>query len=180
MGEKTMDYKKFYNDEQYLLEEVGPHFRAIGNLAPADFYTLLNWKSPRNKNMHLKRLKAIAGTFKAAVAQIAAELYGAVDQKRRLEILMNKWGFALPTASAILTILFPADFTVFDWRACGEVRVDYKPWNQRSFSDAVWEHYEAFRQAVIDQVPSEPELREKDRFLIGRSIRNEVEKVCAE
>lgn len=175
-----MDYKKFYDDERFLLDEVGPNFRRTGELDAIAFYMLLNWKAPRAKNYAKKRLKAKAGSFKAGVRKLADDLHKAATNKRRLKILMEYWEFSLPTATAILAILFPADNTVFDWRVCDQVGVDYKPWNQRAFSDALWQHYETFKQAVIDQVPSETVLREKDRFLIGRSIYEELEKVCAE
>jgi hypothetical protein len=39
-------------------------------------------------------------------------------------------------------------------------------------------HYESFKGAVIDQTPSHVSLRDKDRFLSGRSIRNSIESEC--
>jgi hypothetical protein len=173
------DYLKFYDNERYLLDEVGPRFRETGELEPADFYTLLIWKAERDKNQHKKRLAKIAGSFGNAVQQIASELHHSIDHKHRLELLIDKWEFALPTASAILTILYSDAFTVFDWRVCEEVGCDYKPWPSRWFSDAMWSHYESFKQAVINVTPAHLSLRDKDRFLIGRSTRKSIENDCA-
>src|SRR6266446_3367439 len=172
-GELTMDetdYRKFYDAERYLLDEVGPRFRETGELEPADFFTLLIWKAERKKNDHKKRLAKIAGSFENAVHQVASELHKSTAHKHRLEVLINKWRFYLPTASAILTILYPDVFTVFDWRVCKEVVCAYEPWrSRRSFSDVLWGRYESFKQAVINQTPTHLSLRDKDRFLIGRS-----------
>ena len=172
------DYRKFYHVERYLLDEVRPHFQKVGELEPADFYMVLILKAERAKNYHKKRLTKIAGSFGTAVRQIASELHKSTEHRHRLEILMNKWLFSLPTASAILTILYPNAFTIFDWRVCKEVACDYKPWHSRSFSDQLWGHYESFKRAVISKTPPYLSLRDKDRFLIGRSTRRSIEHAC--
>jgi hypothetical protein len=172
------DYLKFYDDEQYLLGEVRKRFQETAKIEPADFYTILIWKAARAKSRHKKRLTRIGGSFGSAVAQIASELHKSASDKGRLELLMNKWWFLLPTATAILTILYPEVFTVYDWRVCEEVGCDYEPWCSRDFSDALWSHYESFKQAVIDypHFPGNLSLRDKDRFLIGRSTRKGIER----
>jgi hypothetical protein len=169
------DYRKFYDDEEYLLE-VGRRFRKTGNIDAADFYMLLIWKANRAKNYHRDRLKHKSGSFQAAVSDIASEIFTNTERKVRLQILMEKWVFALPTATAILALLYPDDFTVYDWRVCGEVGRTYKPW--LGFSAKLWNEYEQFIEAVIDETPQGLTLRDRDRFLIGRSIRKGVEQDC--
>src|SRR5580658_5243436 len=121
-----IDFRKYYDDENYLLEDVGRPFRKTGMIDPPDFYMVLIWKAERAKNRHKKRLKDIAGTFEKAVHDIASELHQSNEHRHRLEVLMKQWGFLLPTSSAILTILYPDDFTVYDWRVCDELKHDYK------------------------------------------------------
>jgi hypothetical protein len=170
------DYRKFYDDETYLLD-AGSHFRETGQLDAADFYMLLMWKANRAKNYHRKRMKRQAGSFDAAVAAIAVDIHRAADGKGRLQVLMDKWLFALPTATAILALLYPDEFTVYDWRVCGELPgQSYKPW--RAFSDGLWNSYQAFVRSVIQATPRGLSLRDKDRYLIGRSIRKELEQEC--
>ena len=169
-----IDYLKFYDDENYLLNEVGPRFRATGTIEAADFYMILIWKAERAKNTHKKRLAQQAGSFRAAVCQIASSLHTNDEQPKQLELLMTGWGFYIPTATAILTILYPERFTVYDVRVCAEVGYGYKPW--REFSLQLWSDYEQFREAVISKAPPGLSLRDKDRFLIGRSFRLDVEK----
>lgn len=171
-----VDYRKFYDkSEPYLLDEVGPHFRDTGKLEPADFYALLIWKAERAKTRHKKRLARTAGSFAGAVQQIGSDLYKSTSDKDRLQVLIEKWWFRLPTASAILTVLYPESFTVYDWRVCDELGCDYEPWSWRDFSDALWNHYQSFKQAVVNGTPSDlPCLRERDKFLLGRSTRKSI------
>jgi len=136
-----IDYRDFYHDEEYLLG-VGERFRQTGEIEPADFYMILVWKANRAKNYHRNRLKDKAGNFQAAVSAIASQLFSTTDDKKRLEILLEKWGFALPSASAILTILYPANFTVYDYRVCKEVGRPCKSW-------LGWDEYEQFRNCLL-------------------------------
>jgi hypothetical protein len=176
--EAEIDYLKFYDDEWYLLNEVGPSFRRTGELDVVDFYMMLVWKSNRAKNYHVKRLKKIAdGTLENAVSQIAKGLWTYTDRKQRLRLLMDKWWFSLPTASAILTLLFPDEFTVYDYRVRMEVGLK-SDLSQRVFSDAMWAEYEDYQSRVENVAPSHLNLREKDRYLTARSIRKEAEADC--
>ena|SRR2546425_10517940 len=133
------NYLDYYDDETYLLR-VGERFRQTGKIEPADFYMILVWKANRAKNYHRDRLKDIAGgSFETAVSTIASELFSATEEKLRLEILLGKWKFALPTASAILTILYPKDFTIYDYRVCKEVGRPYRSW-------LGWDEYVQFKK----------------------------------
>jgi hypothetical protein len=173
----SLDYRKFYDDETYLLDEVSPHFRNTGELEAPDFYMLLSWKANRAKNYHRDRMKDKAGSFQGAVSAIASELHSNTGCKQKLQVLMSKWGFYIPTATAILTILYPDDFTVYDKNVCKEVQCPYTPW--REFSDHLWTQYETFKAAVIQNTPANFSLRDKDRFLTGRFLRREAELDCA-
>lgn len=172
--EEPVDYRKFYDYEGYLIDEVGANFQKTGVLEPADFYTILIWKAERAKNRHKQRLAKLGGSFDEAVRRIASELNGSGSDKVRLKYLMTEWWFLLPTASAILTILYPEDFTVYDWRVCDELRITYEPWHSRGFSDDLWEHYQTLKNAVVQGAPAKLSLRDKDRFLIGRSTRKTI------
>jgi len=175
----STDYLKFYDDEQYLLEEVSSRFHDTGQITAADFYMLLIWKANRAKNYHRDRLKSMvpSGMFQDAVNEIAASLRKIVEEKERLRLLMVSWGFSLPTASAILTILYQEEFTVYDYRVREELG-SRKDLSQRVFSDELWSEYEEFREMVRAATPTHLSLRDKDRFLMGRSLRRGVESDC--
>lgn len=175
----TIDYLKFYDDEGYLMGEVANHFHETGALAPVDFYMLLIWKANRAKSYHRERLKKKAlGSFERAVSQIASSLWSCRDRKERVRILIEDWEFSLPTATAILAILYPAEFTVYDYRVCAEVNHQYRPY--LSFSDFLWADYEEFQKKVEGEAPSGLCLRDKDRFLTARSFRKGIVRECDE
>ena len=114
------------------------------------------------------------GTFASAVEQIASSLREASDSKRRLEVLMgNRWEFRLPTATAVLTVLFPNDFTVYDARVCGVLK-RFSELANMPFSDDLWASYLDFKKAVESSAPMAFSLRDKDRHLWGKSFFDEV------
>jgi hypothetical protein len=171
------NYLKFYDDESYLMGEVADRFhKAGGTIEPADFYMLLIWKSNRAKNYQRDRLKHKAGSFQKAVSEIASALKSSVERRERLRILIQDWEFSLPAATAILTILYPTEFTVYDYRVCDEIDHKYRPY--LCFSDSLWAEYEEFHRKVENEPPAGLCLRDKDRFLTGRSNRMEIESDC--
>jgi hypothetical protein len=179
--DQEIDYRKFYDDESYLFDEVGPRFQRNGVIEASDFYMMLIWKANRAKNRHRDRLKRVShSTFADAVTDLARSLFKADTDKERLHLLMSRWGFYLPTASAILTILYPGNFTVFDYRVAYEVK--FKNLAQREFSDQLWAEYRDFCEEVRVAPPEAfgLSLRDCDRFLIGRSFRKELERDCTE
>ena len=87
-------------------------------------------------------------------------------------------------ASAILTVLYPLSFSVYDYRSCevlerlysGDGFVNLQ--NKTNF-DSLWNDYESFVRAVKKATPSEYSLRYKDRWLWGKSLQQQLKKDIA-
>ncbi len=174
-----VDCRDYYHDELYLLDKVGRGFRAYGTLEPGDFLMILVWKANRAVGHHIKRLRARGKcNFNEAVSKIARGLYSCTGRKERLQLLMKEWWFALPTATAILAILYPEEFTVYDVVVCDELKHKYQP--HLYGADSSWEEYETYHQKVVTTAPSELSLRDKDRWLIGRHYYNWLKKKALE
>lgn len=171
----TIDYRKFSNLERYLLDEVGPHFAKTGHISPLDFYMIIIWKANRAKTHVLRRLSKQKGGFDAAVKSLAASVRASNEPKRRLEILMGQGGFRLPMASAILTILYPDEFSVYDYRVCEQLGA-FGELANRGYSDRLWDDYQQFLSALRKATPDGLSLRDKDHYLWGRSFYQAVEK----
>lgn len=77
--------------------------------------------------------------------------------------------FPLPMSSAILTVLYPKEFTVYDKRVCNELGGFHKLKNLINF-EAIWEGYQEFRRKVEESAPGDLTLRDKDRYLWGKSF----------
>ncbi len=170
------EYLKFYDLEKYLFDEVGPRFRKGEGIEPVDLFMIFIWKANRAKTRVRDRLKRKAGTFAKAVAQIATSLLAANQDKERLRILMEDWSLKVPMASAVLTVLYDNQFTVYDIRVCKQLALEYRP--DREFSDALWRDYEKYKQEVIRATAGIQTLRDRDRFLWGKSLRLDAERDC--
>ena len=70
-------------------------------------------------------------------------------------------------ASAILTILYPELFTVYDYRAAEQIKNGSKLVNKTRF-DAIWDGYVEFR-GKVNEIGKGSTMREKDRYLFGKS-----------
>lgn len=169
------DYRNYHQIERYLLEEVGPRFRKSGKLSTLDFYLILVWKANRAKSKVRHRLEKKLGKFDLAVKTIARSIYKADHPKQKLKILMKDWGLLLPMATAILCILYPNEFTIYDRRVC-ESLGDFERLANRVFSDKLWEGYQELLQAVRKQAPAKYTLRDADRHLWGLSLYREIKR----
>jgi hypothetical protein len=133
------NFLKYYDLEHYLFCEVGSKFRQSGNLDYVDLFQIFHWKSVRAKT---KIRNKIAGgeTFKHAAAGIAKAIWAAQAPKEKLFALMDR-GFRLPMASAVLTVLYPDEFTVYDQRVC-KIVLDRSSHDYSVASDQCWEEYQ--------------------------------------
>ena len=169
MTEKfVLDPLSYYNPEAFAFPAIAQSFADAGSIDPSSFYLILDWKSSRSRTRHLLRLTAISGTFNAAVANIATDLTNSESPEQRLEVLLNKWRFQLPTATAILAILYPKVFTIYDIRVCNALgdfhQLGYRKWERPTS----WVEYERFVDAVRQNAPDCLSLRDCDRWLWGK------------
>ena len=89
-------------------------------------------------------------------------------------------------ATAILTVLYPEDFTVYDQRACDALRHlnDFSKIGNRATPARIWEGYKEFREAVRENTPDHLSLRDKDRWLWAKNwvqkLEHEIDDLRAE
>ncbi len=175
-----IDYRKLYDPENYLFEEVSRRFHDIGYLRAFDFFCIVIWKANRSKSKIAKRLLSKGHPdLDSAVVALTKSLANAEDDKARMKILIVEWGFRLPMASAILTVLYPVSFTVYDFRVCEMLDGFFNLQNKTNF-DSLWNDYESFIAAVKKATPPEYNLRDKDKWLWGNSFCRQLKKDLAE
>jgi len=120
----TKDYLKYYwLEADFLEKEVRLAFVENHFLTAEQFFAIVEWKVPRFGKIHLSYLR------NDDIKQLTGEIYDAGSSKeRRLEVLLkdsdgrNRRGIRLAMASAILTILYPTEFTVYDVRVRKQLR----------------------------------------------------------
>ena len=169
------DYGAYYDLETYLFGTVTQRFRDWGYLAARDFFCIVIWKANRAKSRvrptMMTRAKA---DLETAVYQLTTGLAGLPVGEARLRYLIEAWGLRLPMASAILTVLYPDEFTVYDVRVCDILRDsqlgDFHGLAEMTQFARLWPRYQAFRAAVAAAAPPGLSLRDQDRYLWGRSF----------
>jgi len=169
---QEVDYRQYYDLEPYLFNTVRPRFAEQGYLDAFDFFCIVIWKANRAKSRIAEKLRAKEENLEAAVRQLTAELAQQKTAKDRLHYLLKEWGFRLPTASAILTVLYPEEFTVYDWRVGDDM--GFHDLGNLSNFEHLWQRYEAFKSQVEERTPKELSLRDKDRYLVGKSFAEQL------
>ena len=172
-----MDYKKYYYLEEYLFNEVNSTFHKRGFLNAEEFFCIIIWKANRAKSKIAKRIKKKNPDLdlQTIIKSLTKDLHKKKTPKERFLYLFDEWGFRLPMASAILTVLFPSDFTIYDVRVC-DMLGKYHNISNKTKSNAVWNDYVKFIESVKKKATNEKTLRDKDRWLWGKSFIEALEK----
>jgi hypothetical protein len=175
---QEVDYRQYYDLESYLFDTVRRRFAEQGYLNAFDFFCIVIWKAERAKSRIAKKLLAKEENLEAAVRKLTTELAQQKTAKDRLRYLWEAWDFYLPMASAILTVLYPDEFTVYDWRVGDEL--GFHDLGNLSNFENLWPRYEEFKRQVEKSTPKELSLRDKDRYLVGKlfaeQLKSDIEK----
>lgn len=175
MENSDIDFSRYYDLESHLFATVGPKFQELRRLDAFDFFCIVIWKANRSKSKVAKRLLSHSGAgLQAAVEELTSGIAQAADGRTRLRYLMKDWGFRLPMASAILTVFYPDEFTVYDVRVCDALD-DFRALGWTNDFESLWAGYVRFVAAVRAAAPEAFSLRDKDRWLWGRDFRRQLD-----
>ena len=111
-------FLKYYFLEDYLFNEVSKTFQKNGYLTSEEFFAIVIWKSNRAKTNICRGIEKSKKTIRA----ITSEVFSAKTPEQKLNILISVPNIGIPMASAILTVCYPDDFTVADYRACTSLK----------------------------------------------------------
>ena len=165
-----MDYRTFYHLECYLEWTVKARFHQNGELGAFDFFCIVIWKANRAKSRAAERILSTGpGNLDESVRALTRAVAAAPTNRSKLELLIKEWKFLLPMASAILSVLYPEDFTVYDVRVCDVLGKCHSLKNKTSM-ESIWTGYESFVEEVRRTAPPHLSLRDKDRWLWGKSF----------
>ena len=169
----------FADLERHLLNTVRPKFLSEKELNVFDFFCIVIWKANRAKSKIARNLSNRRnGDLTVAVRDLTRYIFNAQSDEERLRVLIEDWGFRLPMASAILAVLYPDTFTVFDIRVTN-VLGQFKYLGERRPFSKLWDEYKKFKDAVALAAPNANTWRERDHRLWGesfaRQLREDVE-----
>jgi len=171
---KTKDYLKYYWLEKYLEEEVRPAFKKNKHLTVEQFFAIIIWKRNASKT-HIKE-RILNGQpvsmLPKIIEKITRSIYNAPTKEKKLQVILDSSiGIRLSIASAILTILYPDDFSVYDYRVRGKDK-DISSFPTEKLISVYFGEY-------ISKVKnSEPHLslRDCDRALWAKSWHEDLQK----
>jgi thermostable 8-oxoguanine DNA glycosylase len=125
-------YLKLYSLEDYLFDILGPQIKNRGYIKFDEFYRICMWKSSRQKPNYIKNKKIVEKITKKAFLE--------KNEKGKINILCSMKGVGIPTASAILTIVFPNKYAIIDIR-CMEMLIQLKLLKSKNISINTWIDY---------------------------------------
>ena len=165
----------YYDLERYLFEVVHRRFHRQGHLLAFDLFSIVVWKSNRSKSKIAKKLlkKVERGNLDKAARLLTQGVFDAGTLKDKFKVLFEDWRIPLPMTSAILTVLYPEVFTVYDRRVCDQLGDHHRLLNLSNL-DNLWSRYTTFMDDVRATAPGRLSLRDKDRYLFGSSVADQL------
>jgi hypothetical protein len=172
---ETLDYKKYYNLENYLRQTVHETFHKNGCIDASDFFCIIIWKANRAKSKIANKLYKVEPNLELCCKQLTQRLFQSKSHKDRLKLLVNNYKFRLPMSSAILSIFYPDDFSVYDVRVC-ETLPQFSNLVYTTNFENLWVGYSNYIKAVKDFHPIELSLVDKDHLMWGKSFYDQLKK----
>lgn len=173
-----MDYLKYYYLEKDFFPQIREFFYDKKYLTPEYFFSIIIWKSNRSRERIKQGLLMDGRPLEVAVRDLSEKIYKTSLREKKLELLLKQRGIQLAIASAILTVLYPKDFTVYDFRVRSKLknpRDESKPYPDISYAKNKIERY--FNEYLKQTKEYNPEksLRDNDRILWAMSWYEDLE-----
>ena len=173
-----IDYSKYYDLESYLFNEVSSNFSKRGCLTAEEFFCIIIWKANRAKSKIAKKFENETN-LDEAIKKLTSSIHQSATKKDKLAVLMNDYGFYLPMASAILSVLYQDEFSVYDIRVCDMLEQKYKKKKYHKIKnwtfEKLWIGYKEYLQKTIE-LSGKSSYREADKHLWGKSFYEQLEK----
>jgi len=154
-------YLKLYSTEDYLFDILGPQIKKRGYIKFEEFYRICIWKSSRQKPNYIKNKKIVEKITKKAFLE--------KDEKEKINILCSMKGVGIPTASAILTIVFPNKYAIIDIR-CMEILLKLNLLKSKNISINTWIDYLCVVRLLAKENDTTPRNIDKALFAMHREL----------
>lgn len=173
-----IDYSKYYDLESFLFNDVSSNFSKRGYLTAEEFFCIIIWKANRAKSKIAKKFEN-ENNIDEAIKKLTSSIYQSATKKDKLAVLMNDYSFYLPMASAILSVLYQDEFSVYDIRVCDMLEQRYKTKKYHKIKnwtfEKLWTGYEEYLQKTLE-LSGKFSYREADKHLWGKSFYEQLEK----
>ena len=175
-GAELVRLAALYNLEDYLFRVVSPRFEEEQTLSRYDFYAIVTWKSNRTKT----KIRSGLASCGKSVSSLMGEVSRASTPSEKVEALLQVWGIGLALASAILTVCYPEEFTVLDYRAWETLREEAIDDLPERYPQEVEEYLQYCRACQRLAVERSLSLRDLDRALWAKSWEDDLLKLIGD
>lgn len=160
------EYLKYYFLEEYLFKEVSVNFQKNGYLTAEEFFAIIIWKSNRNKTGIRKSVKNLIGK-NMTIRKITESIDSDKKDIDRVKRLTGIKGVGISIASAILTVCYPNNFTIADYRAKNSLK-NFFGQKEENIDYSTPEAYLNYASICINLAKNNKiKLRNFDRILWG-------------
>jgi hypothetical protein len=112
------EYPVFIKDSGKKIADKSPYFEKVsklyqkrGYLKWEEFYNIGLWKTRRQRNRYESKFN------KKNVESITKKAISIDEEEKKIRFLMELEGVGVPVGSAILTVIYPVQYCVIDYRA---------------------------------------------------------------
>jgi hypothetical protein len=170
-----------YDPEERVFPAISDRIAAGGKLTKRDVLQILKWKLGRIKGANAQTVSDRNMEAINEAVKDARNAEHSVDALKNLDLIP---GIGLATATAILTICYPEEFTIIDWRVLETLDLFPSRIAQtagREHNTEVW----TANDYIADYLPCIKKqadlwgctLREADRALWGLSVKEGIDKM---
>lgn len=132
--ERVYEYIELYNEEKVLFGKIGPLVKERGFLEFREFYKICMWKSSRQKKKYIENSES--------VEKVSRKAFFEKDEIKKIKILCEGLkGVGIPTASAILSVVWPERYAVIDVRCLDMLNEIADTGIKKSMSYKNWLNY---------------------------------------
>jgi hypothetical protein len=174
-----------YDPEHRVFPALPDKIKSGVGLSKRDILLILKWKTGRLKDAHSQTITNVRmHRINEAVAKAKNAKLDA------LQSLEKVYGIGLATATAILTVCYPDEFTIIDTRVLGQLKlwpkrlVDKRGRQEKAeYVTTDWtsaEYLDEYLPKVIEfRKRKGYTLRNADRALWGLSVNNRIEQIIS-
>lgn len=157
------EYISLYSIENYLYEKVGVNAKKRGFLKFSEFFDICMWKSSRPKKRYLKN--------KDLVEKVTQKAFLESDETKKIKLLCTLEGVAIPTASALLSVVYPKKYPIIDIRCLEQLNnLGYEI--SKYISEKVWIKYLEIMRSLATQSDKTPRQMDMALFAMHRETLN--------
>ena len=160
------NYIALYLIEDHLYNVIGVNAKKRGFLHFSEFFEICLWKSARPKKRYLEN--------KETIEQKSKKAFSENDEIKKIKMLCTLDGVSIPTASALLSVVYPEKYPIIDIRCLEQLRTLGHEISKYP-SEKVWIKYLEIMRSLGNEVEKTPREMDMALFAMHKEAQNKDE-----